>query len=51
MSGFLLRSLFSPPRIVEAITEGRAPADLTTSGLVRNLPIGWAEQEKGVGLS
>ncbi len=48
---FMAPLAFLSPRIVEAIMEGRAPSSLTASGLVRALPIGWAEQDRAVGLS
>jgi hypothetical protein len=48
---FLAPLAFLSPRIVEAIVEGRAPADLRASGLVRQLPIEWAEQEATLRLS
>ena len=35
---------FVSPRIVEAIANGRAPADLTVTTLARALPRGWAAQ-------
>ena len=38
------------PRIIEAIAEGRAPADLTVTRLARNLPLSWAKQEGQIGL-
>jgi hypothetical protein len=34
-----------------AIANGRAPANLTVTRLVRNLPTVWAEQEKQLGLA
>jgi site-specific DNA recombinase len=34
------------PRIVEAIAEGRAQADLTATKLLQVLPLSWAEQER-----
>ena len=37
------------PRIVEAIANGTAPADLTVTSLARALPHGWAEQEQKLG--
>ncbi len=39
------------PRVIEAIAEGRAPADLTVTRLVRNLPTVWADQEKQLGFA
>jgi hypothetical protein len=42
---------FLSPRIVSAILEGTAPADLTVTRLARRLPHSWAEQEKGAGIS
>jgi hypothetical protein len=50
------RAACSPPlafvssRIIAAIVDGTAPADLTLTGLARALPYSWAEQEKYVGL-
>jgi len=41
---------FTSPRIVSAIAEGTAPADLTITGLARALPCSWAEQERSIGL-
>ena len=38
------------PRVIQAIAEGRAPADLTVTRLARNLPLAWAEQEEQLGL-
>jgi site-specific DNA recombinase len=39
------------PRIVEAIENGTAPADLTVTSLARALPHGWAEPEQKLGIS
>jgi DNA invertase Pin-like site-specific DNA recombinase len=41
---------FVSPRIVSAIVEGDAPADLTVTGLARALPYSWAAQARGIGL-
>jgi site-specific DNA recombinase len=41
---------FVSPRIVAAIVDGSAPADLTVTGLAKALPQSWAEQEPSVGL-
>jgi DNA invertase Pin-like site-specific DNA recombinase len=41
---------FVSPRIVSAIVEGTAPADLTVTGLARALPYSWAEQARSIGL-
>src|SRR5712691_6709756 len=41
---------FVSPRIVAAIVDGTAPADLTVTGLAKALPYSWAEQEKSLGL-
>jgi hypothetical protein len=38
------------PHIIQAIADGRAPADLTITKLARSLPPSWAEQEKHLGL-
>ena len=48
---FLAPLAYLSPRIIEAIAEGRAPADLTVTGLVRALPMVWAEQERLLGLA
>jgi hypothetical protein len=42
---------FVSPRIVEAIANGIAPADLTVTRLARALPHGWAAQEHKLGIS
>jgi site-specific DNA recombinase len=42
---------FVSPRIVSALLEGTAPADLTLTKLARALPYCWAEQEQRVGAS
>jgi site-specific DNA recombinase len=42
---------FVSPRIVSALLEGTAPADLTLTKLARALPYCWAEQEQRVGPS
>ncbi len=39
------------PRIVSALLDGTAPADLPLSKLARALPYSWAEQERRVGTS
>ena len=38
---------FVAPRIVAAIADGNAPANLTVTGLAKALPYSWAEQQKG----
>jgi len=38
---FLAPLAYLSPRIVDAIAEGRAPADLTVSRLARKLPMSW----------
>src|SRR5439155_27392218 len=40
---------FVSPRIVSALLDGTAPADLTVTTLARRLPYAWAEQERRVG--
>jgi site-specific DNA recombinase len=42
---------FVSPRIVTAIVDGAAPADLTVTGLAKALPHSWAEQEQRIGLA
>jgi site-specific DNA recombinase len=41
---------FLSPRIIAAIVDGTAPADLTVTGLAKALPYSWAEQEQRIGL-
>jgi hypothetical protein len=41
---------FLSPRIIAAIVDGTAPADLTVSGLAKALPYSWIEQEQSIGL-
>ena len=41
---------FVSPRIIAAIVDGTAPADLTVTGLAKALPYSWAEQEQCIGL-
>jgi NAD(P)-dependent dehydrogenase (short-subunit alcohol dehydrogenase family) len=41
---------FLSPRIIAAIVDGTAPADLTVTGLAKALPCSWIEQEQRVGL-
>jgi site-specific DNA recombinase len=42
---------FVSPRIVSALLDGTAPADLTLTKLTRALPYSWVEQERRVGAS
>ena len=39
---------FVSPRIVSALLDGTAPADLTLTKLARALPYSWADQERRV---
>jgi site-specific DNA recombinase len=41
---------FVSPRIIAAIVDSTAPADLTVTGLAKTLPYSWAEQEQSSGL-
>ena len=41
---------FVSPRIVEAIANGSAPADLTVTSLTSALPCSWTKQEKRYGI-
>jgi site-specific DNA recombinase len=41
---------FLSPRIITAIVDGTALADLTVTGLANVLPYSWIEQEQRVGL-
>jgi site-specific DNA recombinase len=36
-------AFLSSPRIIAAIVDGTAPADLTVTGLVKALPYSWAD--------
>jgi hypothetical protein len=38
------------PRLIAAIADGSAPADLTITALAKALPHSWAEQERRLGL-
>jgi site-specific DNA recombinase len=48
-AGRILNCSFLAPDIVEAILDGRQPADLTVQKLLRSLPLPWAEQRQGLG--
>jgi site-specific DNA recombinase len=48
--GYLAPLAFVSPRIIEAIANGNAPADLTVSTLARTLAHSWAEQERKLGI-
>ena len=39
---------FASPRIIAAILESSAPADLTVTGLAQLLPHSWTEQERRI---
>ena len=45
----LLLLAFLSPRIVSALLDGTAPANLTITTLARALPWSWAEQERHLG--
>jgi site-specific DNA recombinase len=40
---------FTSPRIIAAIANGTAPADLTVTALAKALPYSWVEQEQRIG--
>ncbi len=42
---------FVSPRIIAALIDGTAPADLTVTGLARTLPYSWTEQQRLIGSS
>ena len=42
--GRVLRLTLLAPDIVEAIMDGRQPAEMTLAGLMRRFPVGWAAQ-------
>ena len=50
-AGRILNCAFLAPDIVEAILEGRQPADLTVQKLLHNLPLDWAEQRRRLGFA
>ena len=43
--GRVLRLTLLSPTIVEAILDGRRPADMSLDGLMRSFPANWAEQK------
>jgi hypothetical protein len=53
-----LAGLYFPPcialvlshRVIAAIADGTAPADLPVTGLAKALPYSWVEQEQRLGL-
>ncbi len=47
----LLPLAFVSPRILSALLDGTAPANLTATTLARALPWSWAEQERRVEVS
>jgi site-specific DNA recombinase len=47
--GRVIQCALLAPDIVEAILDGRQPADLTVQKLLRGLPLAWAEQRKQLG--
>jgi hypothetical protein len=48
-AGRILNCSFLAPDIVEAILDGRQPADLTVQKLLRSLPLAWDEQRQSLG--
>jgi hypothetical protein len=48
-AGRILQFAFLAPDIVEAILDGRQPADWTAQKLLRGFPMDWAEQRKRLG--
>jgi site-specific DNA recombinase len=48
-AGRILQFAFLAPDIVDAMLEGRQPADLTVQKLLRGFPLGWAQQRKHLG--
>jgi site-specific DNA recombinase len=47
---FLAPLAFVSPRVIDAIANGSAPADLTVSSFARTLPHSWAAQERMLGV-
>jgi site-specific DNA recombinase len=50
-AGRILNCSFLAPDIVEAILDGRQPADLTVQKLLRSLPLAWADQRQRLGFT
>jgi hypothetical protein len=48
--GRVLRLTLLAPDIVEAILDGRQPAQMTLAVLVQRFPVGWTEQRKAPGM-
>ena len=48
--GRVLRLTLLAPDIVEAILDGRQPAQMTLAVLVQRFPVGWTEQRKAPGI-
>jgi site-specific DNA recombinase len=48
-AGRILNCSFLAPDIVEAILDGRQPADLTVEKVLRSLPLAWVEQRQRLG--
>jgi len=42
-----LKLMLLTPAIVEAILDGRQPAEMTLAGLMEPFPVGWREQVDG----
>lgn len=47
----IMRLAFLAPDIVEAILDGRQPADLELERLLRGIPVGWPEQRRALGFA
>ena len=47
---FLAPLAFVSPRLITAIIDGYAPADITVSELAKSLPYSWTEQKRRLGL-
>ena len=45
----IMRLAFLAPDIVEAILDGRQPADLELERLLRGIPVAWPEQRRALG--
>ena len=48
---FLAPLAFVSPRVIEAIVDGSAPADLTSTALAKAAPYSWTDQEARLGPS
>jgi hypothetical protein len=51
IAGQVIRAAFLAPDLVEAVLQGRAPAQLTLAQIMKRLPYDWNEQRSLLGLA